>query len=362
MQIPTQVIVYRSSYVTLTSKYPNLSRRQVFLAIKKWMLQLLQLFHGLVVIHYKSLWRFFWFSYHKFKGQIFGWLFIVYTLWGDKYKQQRLYTESYKLLYGIVKTCPSWGTFQQHLEQCVKDSQCLKYQCVGEGYFPNPNTNDCSIFIACYKIPAVKSKNLLMYPRLWPCPQNLSFSPLSRKCNEYYTCGGKDLWKGICPCSTFDWLSPFNANSCHTKSTSYLLCVHLLPPPDNSLINVIVKKTCPPKTFFSPNIGKCYKNYNSSETCSKDPCGNGVGKFVDYKSGFCESFYECRDDSTMICSWVYYSYSLYQPNYERRYCPPGMLISPKIGDCGRDYVCPKFPVNYCYPPISTTVPPIPAAI
>lgn len=255
--------------------------------------------------------------------------------------------------YGMVQNCPSGEMFQQYRRECVANTKCTNYKCVAEGYFPNPDSSDCSSFIICDKFTLGYNDHSLLYPTLVACPPNTSFSPFSKKCDAYYTCGGKDIWKGIYPCSTYNWASPIVPNPADTKCTTYLSCLYSSPDyPYNRKIKVIEKKVCPTKTFFSPILGKCYYNYECNETCSKDPCGNGIGKFADYKSGYCEGFIECRDDSTDT--------NLYRPTYEKRYCPPGTNFSPKIADCDRDYVCPKISVNYCYPTIATTAPPTPA--
>lgn len=121
------------------------------------------------------------------------------------------------------------------------------------------------------------------------------------------------------------------ANPDSNDCTTYVDC-------DYDLVASV--KNCPADTLFSPVIRKCYNNYDCNESCSKDPCSSGVGRYVDYKSGRCDSFIDCRDES--------FSVEVFQPVYEKLYCPPGTYYNPEKYACYRQYTCPVFPVNYCY--------------
>jgi len=236
----------------------------------------------------------------------------------------------------------------------MSNFQCTNYQCVKEGYFSDNSTSDCSTFIRCNNFTNFYRNASFLYPQLLTCPQKTLFSPHSKKCDSYYSCGGKDLWKGVYPCLNYNWASPVVPNPSEKNCTTYLSCQYTFSGTFSATFDVIEKKNCPKNTFFSKMLGKCYNNYEcpqTNNTCVKDPCANGVGDFINYKSGQCQSFIECRDDSKVS--------NTYEPTYEIRHCPPGTLFSPQVAKCDRNYTCPTFPVNYCYPTITTTVPPKP---
>lgn len=245
--------------------------------------------------------------------------------------------------------CTSGSVFRPRYG-CVSasDYACNNYQCDVEGNFANTNVDDCSTFIKCAKFFAYNGGGaFISYPTLKTCPANTNFSPFSNSCDEFYNCDAIDPHAGIGdPCLNYNWASPYVPNPHDNDCSSYLECQQ---GTYDDQIRVIVKKECPAATLFSPIVGKCYYNHDCNQSCSKDPCSNGVGKFVDYKSGQCENFIECRDTSQ--------AQLIYRPVYEKVYCPPGTLFSPETFDCDREYVCPKFPVNYCYPDIPTTPPP-----
>lgn len=285
--------------------------------------------------------------------------FASYESIPDKYSTDctsylQCYSNYYNFYDGEIEVpqvsrsiCPMSGTAFKPGIGCVSDFKCANYQCATEGLFANPNVNDCSSYVKCKSYNSYSGGTAsLLYSILKTCPTNTKYSPFLRKCDGFYNCDGVDHHNGIDPCTNFDWINPFVPNPYLNDCSSYLECQQVIDSNYNRM-DVIVKKECPANTYFSPIIMKCYYNYDCSDsTCKKDPCINGVGKFVDYKSGFCEYFIECRDDST--------STDTYRPTYEKRYCPPGSLFKPEISDCDLDYVCPKFPVDYCYTPMSTT--------
>jgi len=175
------------------------------------------------------------------------------------------------------------------------------------------------------------------------CPPNTQFSPFSNKCDGFYKCDGIDPHGGIDPCLTFNFANPLVPNPKDKKCATYIQCQQSY---NGDQINVIVEKNCPANTFYNPIIGKCYNNYNCNQNCSKDPCINGNGRFIDYKSGQCEYFIECRDTSKVQL--------IYEPVYEKVYCPPGLLFTPETSTCNKGSVCPKPAKDYCYPVIPTT--------
>ncbi len=232
---------------------------------------------------------------------------------------------------------------------CTSNFQCAEYECTTEGLFENPNVNDCSSYVKCKKYTSDSGgTGTLLYNILKTCPPDTKFNPFYGKCDSFYTCNGIDPHNGIDPCVQYNPGNPFVVNPYENDCKTFIECMQWqLNPYAYTTINVIVKKNCPTQTYFSPNIGKCYYNHRCVQPqCSKDPCRNGEGKFVDYKSGHCENFIECRDDAKTTGE--------YRPTYEKRYCPPGSLFSPDIVDCDPDYTCPKFPVDYCYETIPTT--------
>lgn len=249
-----------------------------------------------------------------------------------------------------VEQCPS-GTFFRPGYGCINSHQCVDYQCTTEGLFENPN--DCSTFIKCWKNDIYGDNGLvtIFYPDLNNCPPNTKFNPHSQKCDTFYNCDGIDPHGGIDPCSNYNHAHPFVPNPYDNDASSYIECQYNFNFIGTK--DVIWQKECPADTFFSPLLGKCYNNYDATETCSKDPCSSGPGKYVNYESGHCKSYIECRDDTTTP--------EVYKPTYEIRYCPPGTRYSPGTSDCSRQYICPTFPVNYCYPQIpTTTTAPIPS--
>lgn len=249
------------------------------------------------------------------------------------------------ITHGIRYECPSGYTYKPN-SGCIINYECSNYQCNAKGIFQN--VNDCSSFIVCDESSNYYGGSFL-YAYEVKCPGDTQFSPFSGKCVSYYTCGGSDPYNGIDPCSNYNWANPKVPNPLDNDCTSYLECQ--ARDPFYNTFEVALKVDCPSDTFFSPVLGKCYYNYQCNQACSKDPCGNGAGRFVDYKSDSCQGFIECRDDGTNSLS--------YEPSYEKRYCPPGARFSPEKSACDRNYVCPPFPVDYCYASIPTTAPPKP---
>lgn len=231
---------------------------------------------------------------------------------------------------------------------CTNKYQCVNYQCASEGYFTNPDDSDCSTFIFCKKVVSSTSTAFVLYPELMNCPANTKFNPSISKCDDSYNCDGIDRYNGVDPCREYNGANPYVADPYDDVASSYLLCSAPILQTDGTTVNidVIEQRECPEDTFFSPLLGKCYNNYDPNETCSKDPCSSGPGKYVNYKSGNCDSFIECRDETTTS--------TLYEPTYEIRYCPPGTRYSPGSLKCLRSYDCPTFPVHYCYEDTPTT--------
>lgn len=259
-----------------------------------------------------------------------------------------LYTE---IMQVTVAECPSGTAFRPGWG-CISNHQCSNYQCTSVGTFANSDSSDCSTYVKCYKY-----SNALLYADINTCPSNTKFNPFLNKCDSFYNCNGIDPHGGNDPCSSYNAANPIVPDPYGNEPSSYIGCEYDYPN-FAGRDDIILKKECPANTFFSPLLGKCYNNYDPDETCSKDPCSSGPGKYVNYKSGHCESFIECRDETK--------TFELYQPTYEIRYCPPGTRYTPETSECSRQYVCPTFPVNYCYPPIpttttTTTLPPTTAA-
>ncbi|XP_037049509.1 uncharacterized protein LOC119083818 [Bradysia coprophila] len=240
--------------------------------------------------------------------------------------------------------CSSGTTFRPGYG-CTTNYQCLNYECTSEGYFENANVNDCSTFISCTKLVDGTTATSILYPELQTCPGNMKFNPFIGKCDAFYNCDGFDRHGGVDPCLEYNYANPYVPNPYDGDASSYLVCEAPLPGTD-TYVGAIEQRECPEETFFSPLLGKCYNNYDQTETCSKDPCSSGPGRYVNYESGHCVSFVECRDETTTS--------ALFEPTYEVRYCPPGTRYSPETSKCNRNYVCPTFPVNYCYPQIPTT--------
>ncbi len=254
--------------------------------------------------------------------------------------------DSYTKVSNVIRrACPA-GTVYNPRNGCNSVNTCINYQCSTDGNFLNANTNDCSTFIKCERTYGYGGTASYLYPSLKSCPSSTKFSPFSKKCDEFYNCDGIDPHNGIDPCLNYNWASPFVPDPHSNDCSTYLECEQGI---DNDRIDVIVKKSCPATTLFSPIVGKCYYNHDCNQSCSKDPCSNGVGKFTDLRSGQCENYIECRDTSQ--------DPMMYRPVYEKVFCPPGTLFSPETSDCDREYLCPKIPANYCYPEIPTTPPP-----
>lgn len=261
-----------------------------------------------------------------------------YLLCGSTYSiYNNEYITSVDMVYNLQ--CESGSNFRLFYG-CMSGYQCVNYQCTAEGIFENPN--DCSTFILCQEYGTG-----MLLPDLNYCPSNTKFNPFIKQCDAFYNCDGLDPHGGINPCLSYNRANPYVVNPYDTDASSYIECQKFIfSYYDHGATKVILKKECPVNTLFSPLLGKCYNNYDPSETCSKDPCSSGPGKYVNYQSGHCVSYIECRDE-TKTCE-------LYKPTYEIRYCPPGSRYSPDTFDCSRQYICPTFPVNYCYPQIPTT--------
>lgn len=235
------------------------------------------------------------------------------------------------------------------LDGCTTDYQCIDYDCTEEGLFENANVNDCSSYIKCKKYTSTRGgTGSFLYSVLKTCPPGTKYNPIMHKCDSFYNCDGIDPHVGIDPCSGYYPGNPFVVNPYDNDCKTYIECQQTSYTPYHVYrMDVIVKRDCPEKTYFSPNIGKCYYNHRCNQpSCSKDPCRNGPGRFVDYKSGYCENFIECRDDSDTP--------AVYRPTYQKNYCPPGSLFSAIIRDCDPEYTCPRFPIDYCYDTIPTS--------
>lgn len=268
-------------------------------------------------------------------------------------KCEEIYRGGRYITAATVKECPS-GTIFRPFSGCVTNQQCSNYQCSAQGIFENPD--DCSTFIRCWEYQINNFQ--FFHPDLYQCPSNTKFNPISKKCDSFYKCDGVDPHGGIDPCS--DTTQKFLINSIH--NSMYLGYYHIVANPyDNQFssylrcaynfegygwMDVILKQECPAISFFSPYLGKCYKNFDPNESCSKDPCGMGPGRYVDFKSGHCSSFVECHDHSNNL--------EVYKASYEIHHCPPGTFYSPETDDCDPQYDCPRFQPNYCYPLFTTT--------
>ncbi|XP_037050145.1 latent-transforming growth factor beta-binding protein 4-like [Bradysia coprophila] len=239
---------------------------------------------------------------------------------------------------------------------CVSGYVCANYPCTSEGYFPNSNSVDCTTFIECWKRDLWLNNGQVttLHSNVVTCPANSKFNPQLDKCDSFYNCDGNDPHAGTDPCGQVNWDNTIVANPFDSTQSSYISCRYSDSVGYYSggfvYRNGILKEQCPAQTFFSSLLGKCYSAHVPNENCSKDPCSSGPGKYVNYPSGGCQTFIECRDDTT--------DRILYEPTYEIRYCPPGTLFSPTTGKatgkCISGYSCPSFPANYCYPAIATT--------
>lgn len=245
------------------------------------------------------------------------------------------------------RQCPSGTSFRPGLH-CTTQHRCSTYQCTAEGLFENPN--DCTSFIKCWKRVdiAPPSPLLFLFADLNYCPSGTKFNPHLKKCDSFYECNGIDPHGGVDPCLGYNWNHPLIENTVENDASSYIVCVHNFQANIGVSDVIILKKKCPAGSRFSPLLRKCYDRYKPNETCIKDPCHSGPGKYVNYKSGKCATYIECRDESKDL--------EVYRPTYEIRHCPPGTKYSPQTTYCQSQYVCPQFPVNYCYPKIPTTTP------
>ncbi len=237
--------------------------------------------------------------------------------------------------------CPS-GTAFRPIYGCINFHHCgNNYECTAEGIFANPN--DCSSFIQCSKYD--NGVTSFLFGESYDCPPDSNFNPHLSKCDSIYNCDGIDPHGGVDPCDSNNDAHQFVVNPYDNSASTYIVCQYNF----GSFIYeaaVILIKECPTHSRFSPLLEKCYNDYDPNETCSKDPCSSGPGTYVNYPSGHCVSYVECRDDSITP--------EIYKPTYEIRYCPPGTRYTPETFDCNPEYVCPTFPVNYCYPQIPTT--------
>lgn len=234
--------------------------------------------------------------------------------------------------YGETAYRPDYG--------CVDDYQCSDYQCTAEGLFEDPNANDCSTFVTCSKFITSHNPSVPFYAFLNTCPSDTKFNPMLNKCDGFYNCDQVDPHGGVDPCAEFNYANPFIPNPYDSDISSYIECHY------DEQFSSIIKRQCPAMSSFKPLLGKCYNNYDPNETCSKDPCSSGPGRYADFKSGGCDNFVECRDESETL--------DLYKPIYQKLYCPPGTRFSPETVECSQEYVCPTIPEDYCYPQIATT--------
>lgn len=269
---------------------------------------------------------------------------------GNVYNGQSLqYTQALKV------QCESGSGYRPNYG-CVSGYKCANYPCTGEGVFPNPNSADCTTFVECWKRTLWLNGGTVtsLHSNVVSCPSNSKFNPHLKKCDSIYVCGQNDPHGGIDPCEGYYVSNPIVPNPFDSTQKSYLSCRYEdrdgYPIGYSVSRDGIFKQECPAKTFFSSLLGKCYSAHVPNENCSKDPCSSGPGQYVNYPSGGCQSFIECRDDTS--------DSMLYKPTYEIRYCPPGTLFAPTAGtvtgECVLDYNCPNFPANYCYPAITTT--------
>ena len=230
---------------------------------------------------------------------------------------------------------------------CRSDYKCTGHICQAEGYSPDTSVSDCSGFISCEKFEGLRGTGTsILFPFALKCPADTKFNPHLNKCDSYYTCSGADPHNGVDPCQNVNWQNTrapdLVANDCKT----YLDCTAQV---ENSITaNVLLKKSCPANTFFSPTLGQCYFNHqcNQGQSCSKDPCQSGDGRYLDYESQDCNSFVECRNDDD--------TNQTYRPSIGKRFCPFGSVYDPSIRHCNRNYACPGPQPNYCYPLIPTT--------
>ncbi|XP_037042227.1 uncharacterized protein LOC119078673 [Bradysia coprophila] len=218
-----------------------------------------------------------------------------------------------------------------------------EFTCTERGPYADPDSDDCRSFVFCNNNSEYGGS--LLYPEIMSCPENTKFNPVLQLCDSFYNCNGIDFHGGIDPCRSFN--CSFISNPYVDDSSSYIDCVYY----DNVVKahkRIILREYCPDDTLFSPLLRQCYHNYDPNETCSKDACSTGPGKYVNYKSLNCESYIVCRNEGQTL--------SLYEPYYEIRYCPEGTRYNPETRKCSRKYVCPTPEENYCYPQISKATP------
>lgn len=263
--------------------------------------------------------------------------------------------QSFQYKQATTVQCDSGSAFKPG-SGCVSGYQCSNYACTSEGLFVNPNSVDCTTYVQCWKLDRWLNSGLVstLNANVIACPSNTKFNPQFNKCDSFYNCDGNDPHGGADPCAEYNGANPIVPNPYDSTQKSYISCRYGESGGYGSdgyvSIDGILKEQCPEKTFFSSLLGKCYSAHVPNESCSRDPCSSGPGKYVNYPSGGCQSFIECRDDATFR--------TLYEPTYEIRYCPPGTLFAPTAGQttgkCVAEYACPSFPANYCYVAITTT--------
>lgn len=226
--------------------------------------------------------------------------------------------------------------FVSHFCIEINFPQCLfasaTFHCTESGLFADPY--NCSRYILCKPDRFGASPHV----HIRSCPENTAYNPFLRKCDSFYNCNGIDPHGGVDPCQDSNYDYPVILTPHANDATFYILCRYFVD------VSHILRKDCPEETFFSPYLHKCYHNYDPNETCSKDACSGGPGEYVNYKSGKCESYIECRDEVR--------AFGLYEPTYDIRYCPDGTQFNPETRKCRKTYVCPTFPENYCYPQIT----------
>lgn len=262
---------------------------------------------------------------------------------------------SFQYRLATSEQCPSGSAFRPN-SQCEVGYKCSNYACPSEGLFVNPNSIDCTTYVNCWRLNYWGDNGPIneLHANELSCPSNTKFNPQFNKCDSFYNCDGNDPHNGIDPCGAYNQANPLVANPYDSTQKSYISCKYSESGGYGSSgyghIEGILKEDCPAKTYFTSLLGKCYSAHVPNENCSRDPCSSGPGKYVNYPSGGCQSFIECRDESTFS--------TLYEPTYEIRYCPPGTGFSPTVGKatgkCVSEYACPSFPSNYCYAAITTS--------
>ncbi|XP_037049169.1 uncharacterized protein LOC119083556 [Bradysia coprophila] len=254
--------------------------------------------------------------------------------------------ESLVLPQAVTEVCYAGASFNPQ-RGCNSNNKCSTYECSVEGEFEDANGNDCTTFVRCSKYNTrLGYGGSLLFPEIVTCPESTKFNPFLQKCDSFYNCDGIDPHGGIDPCGTYNLLNPLIPNPYVSDAASYISCEYY----DNNYEKrqIILRNDCPVDTFFSPNLGRCYNNYDPNETCSKDACSNGPGKYFNYKSDECDSYIECRDEAQQV--------GIYELTYEIRYCPEGTRFNPDTRSCSKKYICPAPVENYCYEQLTTTTP------